>query len=207
MKRKKGWIVSILIFLIILVLILIGSYFGYLFVKSSQKSTGVNAANVVVQNPMNSIKSNYISTNSSGNANSQLRSNNGSLENDDSKIIEEGVREFNDSYINYILLGIGVDKLHSAIGYGNPIILTIVNGEEWNSEIINSVPSTSKGSNANCDIRVILSKEEAVKAILSNDIKIFMKNSVSRGNTKIEMVAGNVELFGKGYLSLYNDLK
>jgi hypothetical protein len=206
MNGKKGWAMGVLIFLIIMVLIVLGTYFGYLFFRSSEKESKGDTVIEVVSNPMNSIKNNYIHSNGSGNLINDHQ-NNESLESYNvSEVIDEGVREFNESYMDYILLGLGVDKLHGAIGFGNPIIITVVSGEEWNSEIINKFPKTLSGHNGNGDIKVILSKEEAVRAILSEDIKIFMKNSVTNGNTGIEMVAGNAELFGKGYLGLYNDL-
>jgi len=207
MERKKRGLSSNKLMFFILLFIFLWIYLGYLFFNYI-KNDEINTPSPIVQNPMDSIKSNYLSSNvSSSQNNGDVSFSNITLQDyNETEVVQEGVREFNESYIDYILLGLGVDNLHSAIGFGNPIIITVVSGEEWNSEIVNGVLSTTGGLDSNGDIKVILSKEEAVKAILAEDIKIFMKNSVANGNTKIEMVAGNTELFGKGYLGLYNDL-
>ena len=56
------------------------------------------------------------------------------------------------------------------------------------------------------DLKIIISKRESVETLLSSDIEQFMKDSVASGNTKIEIVAGNTELFSKGYLKMYKEL-
>ncbi len=207
MKGKKGWVAAVLIIVIILIIFILGVYLGYLFFRSSEKTSGEGTAKQIISNPINSIKSKFALQNSSVNSSGGNSGNNEVLQAyNESKIIEEGVREFNEEYINYILQGLGVNELHSAIGFGNPVIEVVVDEEVWSSEIMDRIPNTIKESNDNKDIMVILSKEEAVKAILSNDIGIFMKNSVANGNTEIKMVAGNAELFAKGYLSIYNSI-
>ena len=202
MKRKKAGAIGILFFLFIFFLIVFVSYLAYLFLFSNGSEEKTIKASAIVVNPLDSIKSqNQILINRS-NSSSQLNESNYN----ETKVIEQGVRAFDETYINYILFGLGIDNLHGAIGFGNPIIETVIDGEEWKSEIVGGTSNTQKGTGDEEDIRVILSKEEAVRSLLSEDIKIFMKNSVSKGNTKIEMVAGKVELFGKGYLQLYKDI-
>ena len=73
-------------------------------------------------------------------------------------------------------------------------------------EIINGGLITIKALNENKDLRFVLSKEEAVKALLSQNIEQFMKDSVVSGRTRIEMIAVKPELLAKGYLDLYNAL-
>ena len=80
-------------------------------------------------------------------------------------------------------------------------------GEEtWSSEIKSGVPNAQQTSIENEDLRITISKEEAVKALLSDNIEQFMKDSFNNGETKIEMVVGKTELFSKGYLKMYKEL-
>ena len=97
--------------------------------------------------------------------------------------------------------------MHKSIaGYGNPVIEMNLDGEVWNSEIKSREIYTLKGNSNEEDLIVFMSKEEAVNVLLSSDITEFMKNSVIEGNTKIEMVAGKIELGSKGYLEMYSKL-
>lgn len=124
------------------------------------------------------------------------------------KVVEQGVLEFNESYIDYLLVALGSGNLHKSILHNeNPFIEVGLDNEIWSSEIIKGMPNSEKKEIDNEDIKVIMSKEEAVKAILSEDIEEFMVGSVNNGNTEIEKIAGEFELFSKGYLKMYDDLK
>jgi hypothetical protein len=181
--HKKIIKVLLIIFVVVLIL-LIAFAAGFLFKKPK-------TVEVVFENPLKNI----ILANT--NANGEVNVN---------KVIEQGVMEFNEDYINYILAGLGTDSLHSSILTGNPFLELVLRDEVWSSEIIGNIPKSKIGSIENEDLRITISKDEAVKAILSADIKKFMKDSVANGNTKIEMIAGKVELFSKGYLDMYNKL-
>jgi hypothetical protein len=194
-KQKKGirfiWIS--LIILVIILLLLIGFAFGYYMIGLSKesKTSTPSGKTSVVENPMKGI----VLTESG------VRNN---LTNE--QVIEEGVKNFDYHYINYILLALGVQELHEGIGFGNPVIQLDLNDESWNTEIIKSELKTQKGSIEKKDLLITLSKEEVVKALLSSDIKQFMKDSVTNGNIQISMVAGKVELFSKGYLEMYKKI-
>jgi hypothetical protein len=121
-------------------------------------------------------------------------------------VIEQGILDFNADYINYLLVALGIYNLHKSVNLENPFIELDLGDEIWSSEIIKGIPNTNKNSIDNEDIKISINKEEAVKAILSENIEEFIKNSVSNGNIQIEMVTGKVELFSKGYLSLYKEL-
>jgi len=146
---------------------------------------------VVLENPLKNIV--FANTNEYGQVNEE-------------RIIEQAEIEFNEDYINYILVAIGVGVLHKSPLFENPLIEFNLGDETWSSEIIKGVPNTKKGPIDNEDLRIIISKEEAIKALLSDDIEQFMKNSVDNKNTQIEMVAGQTELFSKGYLDMYEQL-
>ncbi|MDP3027082.1 MAG: hypothetical protein Q8N63_05210 [Nanoarchaeota archaeon] len=121
-------------------------------------------------------------------------------------VVEEAVIEFNEDYINYILVALGTGYLHKSPLFENPLIEFDLEGDIWNSEIIYGMPNSKRGSIDNEDLKISISKEEAVEAILSENIEEFMKESVKNGNTKIEMISGKPELFSKGYLEMYKQL-
>ncbi len=123
-----------------------------------------------------------------------------------SAAIEQGITKFNKDYIDYILVALGCGNLHKSPLFENPFIELDLDGEIWSSEIIKGQPNTKKGAIDKEDLRVSLSKEEAVKFILSEAPEEFIKDSVSSGGTKIEMIAGKLELFSKGYLEMYTEL-
>ena len=171
------------IFLVIII-ILAGVYFFGWFSGSGDK--------IILENPLKNIVL------SNTNAQGQV---------DYDAVVSEGVINFNVDYINYIMAALGIGKLHkSLMGYGNPVIEMNLNDEVWNSELKDGGLYSLQGDSDDEDLRVIMTKEEAVKALLSSDIAGFMKNSVTEGNTKIEMIAGKIELGSKGYLEMYSEL-
>jgi len=121
-------------------------------------------------------------------------------------VIEQAVIEFDSDYINYILAALGTGYLHKSILGGNPFLELVLEDETWHAEIIKGMPNSALGSIDDEDLRITLSKEEAVKAILSEDVGQFMKDSYSSGNLGIDMVANKAELFAKGYLDMYKEL-
>ncbi len=123
---------------------------------------------------------------------------------DIAKVLAQGILEFDENYINYLLAALGVGHLHKSLLHGNPFIEFRVGDEIWSSELVKG--RTKKQVIDNEDLIITISKEEAVRALLSSDIKKFMKDSVSNGGTQIEMVSGKTELFSKGYLKMYTEL-
>jgi len=121
-------------------------------------------------------------------------------------VIEQGIQEFNQDYINYLLVALGVNNLHSMMGYGNPIVEFQLEEETWSSEIDNGILKTQQAPATDPDLKITISKQESIKALLSPDIKQFMKDSVTSGNTQIKMITGKTELAAKGYLGMYNEL-
>jgi len=181
------------VFLVILVLGLICFAIAYTIFDvfiAKENPEGINL--IVLNNPLKSIIS--------SNTNSENIT-------DKEKIIEEGVLEFNESYIDYILIALGVENLHKSVTLENPKIEVWLDGEVWNSEIVSQIPETKKGEIEEEDIRLKLTKEVIVKAMIEENLKTTIKNSVINGEISIEQIAGEAELFSKGYLNLYNSLK
>lgn len=162
----------------------------FLISKPDKSPINNNVVKIVFSNPMSEIAS--------------KNSRNGQY--DSNAVINQGIKQFNESYINYLLIAIGTGSLHWSPLGGNPKVEFAIDSETWNTEVVSGKLKTVKGAAAKKDIRIALSKEEAVKALLSSDITSFMKSSVVNGRTKIEMVAGRAELFSKGYLDMYNRL-
>ena len=181
-RRLKRFLMVFLI-LAVVVIVLVGVYFFGWFSGSGDK--------IVLENPLKNIV--LANTNAQGQVDYDV-------------VVSEGVMNFNADYINYIMAALGVGKLHKSIaGFGNPVIEMNLDGERWNAELDKGL-KTELGFAEDPDLRISMTKEEAVKALLSPDVKIFMKDSVVSGNTQIEMIAGKVELGSKGYLSMYSEL-
>jgi len=125
---------------------------------------------------------------------------------DKGAVIKQAVIEFDADYINYILAALGTGYLHKSIFGESPILELILDGEVWHAEVNNGIPNSALGAIDNEDLRITISKEEAVNAILSTDIEQFMKDSINKGNIKVDMVANEAELFAKGYLDMSNAL-
>jgi len=180
---KRFLKISIFVFLFLLVGLMV--YYAYLgFFSKGER--------VVLENPLKGIVFKY---SVEGRVSAE----------DVGAVVEEAVLKFDKDYINYILVALGINNLHKSVTFENPKIEIDV-GEVWSSEIVKGVPNTVNSPIDEEDIKITLSKEEAVMALLSQDIEQFMKESVSSGRTNIEMVVGKVELFNKGYLGLYKDL-
>ncbi len=124
-----------------------------------------------------------------------------------SEIISQAVGNFNGSYIDYFLVALGANKLHKSATMENPKIELSLEGENWNSEINSGIPSTKMGAIDDEDIKISLSKEKLVELMIEEDLESAIKQEFSEGEIQIERIAGETELFSKGYLTLYNKLK
>ncbi len=186
-NKKKFSLLKIVLIIIVLVVILIVIYFYFNFIKSDSDR------NVrVIENPLKKIV--LENTNEKGEINKD-------------KVVQEAIVDFNEEYINYILIALGVSKLQtSPLGYGNPKIELHIDEEAWSSEVIDGELYTQKQFIDDEDAIIYMSKEEVVEALLSSHLRNFMINSVKGGDTKIEMIADNTELFTKGYLKMYQEL-
>ena len=174
--------------IVLAVVIVIGLILGGMFMFGFFSGDKIE---IVLENPLKDIV--FANTNAQG----QI---------DKEAVIKQGVLEFDEDYINYILVALGVSYLHKSPLFENPLIEFVLGDEVWSSEVIGGMPDSEKKEIDNEDLRISISKEEAVRALLSPDIEQFMKDSVADGRTGIEMIAGKVELFSKGYLEMYGEL-
>lgn len=109
-------------------------------------------------------------------------------------------------HVAYVLNEIGAYQLKNSLSSDKPRIEVVFGGEKFASEVNGGVISVKKGESENPDLRITTTRDEIIEAILSSDIKEYMKTSVSSGKTSIEMVAGYTTLLVKGYLSIYQEM-
>ncbi len=173
---------------LILSIILVTFFIGFLI----NKPPVINQNKIVIENPLKEIV--YANQNEQGLVDKQ-------------QVINQALQEFDKDYINYILLALGVNKLKkSLIGYGNPKVEFKINEELWSSEIVDQSLNTQKSTIDDPDVRFHMPKTEIIESLLSSDINQFVINSVSNGNTQMELIASKPELLSKGYLGMYKDL-
>jgi hypothetical protein len=185
-----GMIRRIITLILLIIFFILGFSAGIYFEKNLSKFFPEKPLKVfTVENPMKEIIQK--NTNTNGTFDSQ-------------NAVREGIADFNTNYVNYLLSAFEVGRLHkSSIGFGNPVLELRLDSDVWSSEIIKGSPETKKKSAKEPDLIITLSKEEATKAIISNDTKLFIRESINSDRTKIEITGGKAELFSKGYLEMY----
>lgn len=123
------------------------------------------------------------------------------------QVVEEAILKFDKSYIDYALYAMSASKLHNLPFTNNyPRIKVFLDPEIYSSKVLSGQISTINEDLENPDIIIFSSKEELIKAMLSEDMAFFMSNSVKEGRTNIEMVASSVILAGKGYIQMYEEI-
>ena len=121
-----------------------------------------------------------------------------------SHLVEEAVKKFDGSFVAYILISIGAYNLHPPMfGSDTPKIEFYIWDEKYNAEIIDGKINVQKGEIAERDIIIWTSAEEAVKMVKD---KNYISESFKTGASKVELVAGKIELAAKGYISIYDKL-
>lgn len=120
---------------------------------------------------------------------------------------QQAMAGFNEDYVNYVVFAIGGWKLHNPpLSSEIPKIKLIVDEEVYISEIKKGKVTTEKREGENEDIIITTTKNEIVNAILSENTKEYIKNSVEQGKTNLELRASYTNLFSKGYLGLYEEM-
>ncbi len=115
--------------------------------------------------------------------------------------------EITPEFLSYLLNEIGAWQLNSnPLTFEKPIINFKIDEDYFNS-IIDGGIETLTGSSEKADIQFNTNKEDLVRALLSDEPAELFKESLAEGKTEIQTIAGNTELFSKGYLKLYDELK
>lgn len=111
------------------------------------------------------------------------------------------------NHISYILAELDFYQLRNPPLSSDTPKINIKLDETWfNSQVEQGKIHTKQGSIENPDIIIYTSSDELIEAMKSDEIKEYMKTSVSSGKTQLELKASYSTLFSKGYLSLYQEL-
>lgn len=115
---------------------------------------------------------------------------------------EQAIAQFNESFILYLLVTIGVQNLHNLPFSSDPPKIEVYLGDiVFSSVIVKGSVSIERGKITSPDIKIITSKIEAIKMLRDRS---YISRSFENGNSKIELIARKATLFGKGYLEIYN---
>lgn len=110
-------------------------------------------------------------------------------------------------FLTYLLNEIGATSLHkNYLTFQDPIINFNVDNEKFHS-IIKKEIKTLNNLNENADIQFNTNKNLIISAMKSKDPKSVLKDSISKGDTEIEIITNKADLFAKGYMNLYDSLK
>lgn len=110
-------------------------------------------------------------------------------------------------FISYLLNEVGAWNLHkSPLTLEKAMINFKIDDNLFTSTISKGKITTIEGLSGDADISFVSTKIEIVLAIIDeNPVEVF-KESLASGETTIEKIADDTELFAKGYLTLYEEL-
>ena len=114
--------------------------------------------------------------------------------------------EITPEFISYILNELGVWELHANVLTGDlPTLGFVIDGDEFYS-VVDSGIETYRGGSSEVDVIFYSSSGVIISALSSEDSRGVILKSFSDGESSLELVAGEAELFSKGYLNLYESL-
>ncbi len=117
---------------------------------------------------------------------------------------EQAISQFNESFVYYLLYNIKAYNLHPApLSSAPPRMEIIVDSDTYNAEVSKGEIYVSAGEIVTKDIIIKTTKEEGVKMLENSS---YISESFSSGLSSIQTVESKSTLFGKGYLSIYNQL-
>jgi len=117
---------------------------------------------------------------------------------------EEAIAEFDESFVVFLLYSIGASELHNVIFTSNePVIEFYIDEDAYTGVVRKGSVGVGRGVSDDEDIIIRTSKMEAIKMLRDGN---YITESFANGGSSIELVAGKVTLFAKGYLGLYKDL-
>lgn len=128
-------------------------------------------------------------------------------ETDETEIYIEDI-EITSDFIKYLLQELGaLEALHkNTLTREIPMINFKIEDIKY-SAAFGDILEVTKGLNPEADLQFNSDKEAIVRAILDDNPSQVFKDSIFEGTTTIETIAGEAELFAKGYLTLYDSLK
>ncbi len=195
---------KIIIISIITSVVLISLLIAF-FAIFDQSPTSIGGSGVAINNPLDGLK--ILFNAKPGEIENPINSSPFSENQNESEIYLEDIT-ITPEFIAYLLQEIGaLESLHkNVITREIPIINFKIEDTEYNAAFKETL-EISTGLSQKADIQFNSNKEAIVKAILDEDPASVFKSSIAEGTTTIEKIAGETELFAKGYLTLYNSLK
>lgn len=172
----KKWVIILIIGIVVLILIG-GGVFLYFMFFYTRPSGGGGGTGTPIKNPTEGLT------------------------------LEEALLQFNDDYVDYLVISMGVRKLHNPPFSSNtPKIEVVIDEKVYVCEVIKGSVKIEEKQIENEDIVIWTTRREIVSAIMSLNMRGYIKESISQGRTAIEMKAGYTTLYSKGYLKLYEDM-
>tara|TARA_Y100000310_G_scaffold338650_1_gene428919 strand:- start:7848 stop:8549 length:702 start_codon:yes stop_codon:yes gene_type:complete len=115
--------------------------------------------------------------------------------------------EITTDFIDY-LLGVieSPNYLHSVPFTDNVPIINLRTEDKEFYSIVDEGIETSEGSSGEADIEFYVPSEVVILTTVADDPKETFLESVDSGEVQISTLAGEAELFSKGYLNFYNSL-
>jgi hypothetical protein len=188
-KPRRWWVYFIFVIVFIL-LVAIASFSYLMFFQQGEKQD--------LQNPLAGLNINFAVKPGED------------IENSTENLTEVYLEDIivTPEFLSYLLNEIGANEaLHkNPLTFEKPIINFKVDEVYFNSIVDNGI-TTLEGSAEEVDIQFNTKKEELIMAMLSENPEEVFKNSIVEGKTEIQTIAGEAELFTKGYLQLYDNLK
>jgi hypothetical protein len=190
---KKPFPIGKVILWVFLILLVVGIVYVIFFLGAIFGSGGGSLEPVIIENPLVEILERYEEQ---------------GIQINQDEIIEQAEMEFDQDYINYVLFAMSAWRLHNPpFSTDTPKIKVVLDGNDlYLSEVIDGSISTNGGNVEEFDIVITSTKNEIIKAMLSEDMTDFMQTSVREGRTGIEVIAGYVTLATKGYVQMYEDV-
>lgn len=115
--------------------------------------------------------------------------------------------EITPDFIKFLLSEIGADSLHKNLLGKEPSIMNFYIEEKTFYSQIDKTIEVFEGKSETPDLEFYLDKKDLINAVSSGNPEATFKQSLTSGNSWMEIIAGEPELFSKGYLELYNNLK
>lgn len=115
--------------------------------------------------------------------------------------------EITSEFLTYILNELGGYNLRKHPLTGEKAVVGFdISGEKFYSVMDGGI-ETYEGDSDGKDLIIYSTKEAVVMALLDDEPVETFKSSIGSGDTSFEIIAGETELFAKGYMPLYNSLK
>ncbi len=120
------------------------------------------------------------------------------------KSLEQAVADFDESFVEYLLYSVGASELHNPpFSKDIPKIEFYIDEKSYNAVVEKGVITVFRGEINEEDIVIKTTKEEFVKIVMDKE---YIKESFSKGESSLELIASRTRLTTKGYLSVYEEL-